>query len=445
VPGRKSFTYIVLLFMLTVMVTVSEIGVIHANDDNNGGGQSVYVIPIEKEVERGLEAFLSRTTEEAVEEGADHIIFEINTPGGRVDAAGNIASDLQALDIPTTSFVVNQALSAGSYIALNTDNIYMRPQATMGSSGVITGDGNAADEKAQSAWLAAMRSAAESKGRDPLYAAAMADPSIDLPEIGSPEGDYLTLDPSTALEVGYSEGTVGDRVELLHELGLSDASVIEMETSFAEEVARFLTNPVVIPILLSLGSLGLIVELYSPGFGVPGTIGILSLVLFFYGHIVAGLAGSEAIILLVIGIGLIVAEIFVAGGILGLLGVAAIIVSLFMSGYDIGHMSMSISIAFLVSLGAAVVLFRRIGMDKGVFRHIILKDENTTELGYVSTVNRLELIGLEGETDTPLRPSGAAVFNDERLDVVSEGAFIDANTKVKIVKVEGARIVVREI
>ncbi len=345
-PGKKIFIYIVLLIMIAVMSAAGNNGMIHAEDDEQGGGQSVYVIPIEKEVERGLEAFLSRTTEEAVEEGADHIIFEINTPGGRVDAAGNIASELQSLDIPTTSFVINQALSAGSYIALNTDNIYMRPQATMGSSGVITGDGNAADEKAQSAWLAAMRSAAESKGRDPLYAAAMADPSIDLPEIGSPEGDYLTLDPTTALEVGYSEGTVGDRVELLHELGLSDATVIEMETSFAEEVARFITNPVVIPILLSLGSLGLIVELYSPGFGVPGTIGILSLVLFFYGHIVAGLAGSEAIILLVIGIGLIIAEIFVAGGILGLLGVAAVIGSLFMSGYDVGHISRSISIAF---------------------------------------------------------------------------------------------------
>ena len=444
-PGKKIFIYIVLLIMIAVMSAAGNNGMIHAEDDEQGGGQSVYVIPIEKEVERGLEAFLSRTTEEAVEEGADHIIFEINTPGGRVDAAGNIASELQSLDIPTTSFVINQALSAGSYIALNTDNIYMRPQATMGSSGVITGDGNAADEKAQSAWLAAMRSAAESKGRDPLYAAAMADPSIDLPEIGSPEGDYLTLDPTTALEVGYSEGTVGDRVELLHELGLSDATVIEMETSFAEEVARFITNPVVIPILLSLGSLGLIVELYSPGFGVPGTIGILSLVLFFYGHIVAGLAGSEAIILLVIGIGLIIAEIFVAGGILGLLGVAAVIGSLFMSGYDVGHMSMSISIAFLVAIGTAVVLFRRIGMDKGVFRHIILRDENTTELGYVSTANPLELIGLAGETATPLRPAGAALFNEERIDVVSEGAFIDANSRVKIVKVEGARIVVREI
>src|SRR5699024_4422244 len=142
----------------------------------------VYVIPIESEVERGLVAFLQRTTAEAMEENADHIIFEIDTPGGRVDSAGDIAELMQSIEIPTTSFIVNRALSAGSYIALNTDNIYFKPLGTMGASGVITGDGNAAEGKARSAWLAAMRSAAESQGRDPLYAAAMADETIDLPE-----------------------------------------------------------------------------------------------------------------------------------------------------------------------------------------------------------------------------------------------------------------------
>ncbi|WP_052360671.1 NfeD family protein [Oceanobacillus manasiensis] len=433
-----------ILLLVTVLVFCSPFlkNEVHAE---NGAGKTVYVIPIEKEVERGLEAFLERTTEEAVEQGADHIIFEINTPGGRVDSAGQIAGLLQSLEIPTTSFVVNEALSAGSYIALNTDTIYMRPQATMGASGVITSDGNAANKKAQSAWLASMRSAAESKGRDPLYAAAMADPSIELDEYGAGEGEYLTLTPTIATEVGYSEGTVDDRVELLNELGLSDSTVVEKETTIAEEVARFLTNPVVIPILLSVASLGLIVELYSPGFGVPGSMGIIALILFFYGHFVAGLAGMEAMILLILGVVLLIVEFFVPGGILGLLGIGAIIGSLLMSGYDLGHMSMSIAIAFTVAVLASVILFRRIGMDKGVFRHIILRDQTTTELGYVSTANRLELLGLEGKSVTPLRPAGTAVFDDERLDVISEGSFIETDRNVKIVKVEGARIVVREI
>jgi len=411
----------------------------------NGNGKLVYVIPIEREVERGLEAFLKRTTDEAIEASADHIIFEIDTPGGRVDSAGQIGELLQSQEIPTTSFIINQALSAGSYIALNTNNIYFKPQATMGASGVITGDGNAAEEKAQSAWLAAMRSAAESRGRDPLYAAAMADPSIDLPEYGAPEGKYLTLGPNEALEVGYSEGTVNHRVELLEELNLANATIVETEPAFAEEVARFLTHPTVIPILLSIASLGLIVELYSPGFGVPGTMGIIALVLFFYGHIVAGLAGMEAIILLIVGIILIIAEFFIPGGIIGLIGVGAVIGSLFMSGYDMGHMALSVSIAFIVAIVAAVVLYQRIGLDKGIFRHIILKDQTSTELGYVSAVNRLELIGLEGVALTTLRPSGIGKFDDEQIDIVTEGSFIERGTAIKVVKVEGVRVVVREV
>lgn len=416
---------------------------VHA--ENEGGGKLVYVIPIEDDIERGLEAFLSRTTEEALEAGADHIIFEINTPGGSVEAADNIGTIISKLDIPTTSFIISEALSAGSYIALHTDTIYMTPRARMGASGVINSDGTAADKKAQSAWLKAMTSAAEAGGRDPLYAAAMADPSIDLPELDAPKGEFLTLTPQEALDVGYAEGIVSDRIELLFELGLSEAKIVEQETTVAENVARFITNPIVVSILLSLASLGLIVEIYSPGFGVPGTIGLTSLVLFFYGHVVAGLAGMEAIILLLIGIGLVIAEFFVPGGILGLLGIGAVIGSLFMAGADIGEMTMSIAIAFLVAIIASVILFRRIGLDKGIFRHVILRDRTTTELGYVSNDNRLDLIGMEGVALTALRPSGVAMIGKERVDVVTEGNFIQANTPIKVVKVEGVRVVVREL
>ncbi|MFD1066357.1 NfeD family protein [Oceanobacillus locisalsi] len=410
-----------------------------------GEGETVHIIPIEREVERGLESFIDRAATEAMESGADHIVFEIDTPGGRVDSAGQIGSHIRSLTIPTTAYVVNEALSAGSYIALFSDNIYFNPHATMGASGIINQDGTAADQKAQSAWLAQMRSAAEANGRDPVYAAAMADSSIDLPEYGAPEGQFLTLGPSEAVEVGYAEGIVSDRAELLEELNLSEANVVEAEPSIAEEAARLLTHPVVIPILLSVASIGLIVELYSPGFGVPGILGLISLILFFYGHVVAGLAGMEALVLLLIGIGLIVAEFFVTGGILGVLGIGAVVGSLFMSGYDMVHMSISIGIAFLISVIIAIILFRRIGMNKGIFRHIVLRDSITNEEGYVSSENRLELVGLEGNALTPLRPSGMAELNNEIIDVVTEGSFIDKGKTIKVIRVEGIRVVVREV
>ncbi|MGM8364623.1 NfeD family protein [Virgibacillus sp. W0181] len=443
--GLRNRCYILIAFSLLLLTSHASLSFAEEKSDTGGEDKLVYIIPIENEVERGLEAFLQRTTEEAEAAGANHIIFEIDTPGGRVDSAGQIGKLMQNLDIPTTSYIVNEALSAGSYLALNTDNIYMSPQATMGASGVITQDGTAADKKAQSAWIASMKGAAESKGRDPEYAIAMADADKNLPEYGAPKGEFLTLSPQDAVEVKYAKGIVNNRVELLYELGLSNATIVETETTLAEEVARFVTSPIVIPILLSVASLGLIVELYSPGFGVAGTMGLISLVLFFYGHIIAGLAGMEAIILLVLGIILIILEFFVPGGIIGIIGVGAVIGSLFLSGYDLGHMSMSIAIAFIVAIIAAVILFKSIGLEKGIFRHIILRDRTTSDLGYVSSIARTELIGKTGVAVTPLRPAGIAVFENERLDVVTEGNFIDVNKKVKVVKTEGMRVVVREI
>src|SRR5699024_8035494 len=128
-------------------------------------------------------------------------------------------------------------------------------------------------------------------------------------------------------------------------------------------------------------SLGLIVELYSPGFGVPGIMGILSLVLFFYGHILAGLAGYEAVLLLILGIILIIVEFFISGGIAGLLGVGSIFGSLFLSGEDVGHMAMSISIALIITIAVSVILFKTAGKEKGLLKHVVLNDQVSTENG----------------------------------------------------------------
>lgn len=441
----KKIISVILLCMVSMMLLISTQSFSSIQVQAQGAGKLVYIIPIEDEVERGLEAFLRRTTQEAMEENADHIIFEINTPGGAVDAADGIGQIMQDITIPTTAYIRSRALSAGSYIALFADTIYMNPQATMGASGIITADGNAADAKAQSYWREAMGSAAEAKGRDRIYAEAMADASIDLPEYNAPEGEFLTLGPTKALEVGYSEGTVNHRTELLEILGLSDAMIVETEMTPAESVARFLTNSVVVSILLTLAGLGLVIELYTAGFGLAGSISILSLILFFYGHAVAGLAGLEVFALLLIGIGLIIAEFFVPGGILGGLGVICIIGALLFATESIFAMGMSILIALVISITTAVILYKKIGLEKGVLRHIILSDRATAERGYASFEERNELLGLQGKTITPLRPAGTGLFNNKRIDIVSEGNFIGSDQIVEIVKIDGGRVVVKEI
>lgn len=407
--------------------------------------EKILIVPIEETVEKGLYAFLNRAVQTAEEENASAIIFEINTPGGAVDAAGQIGRLLTSTNIKTISFVNKQALSAGAYIALNTDEIYMVPGSTMGSAAIIDQQGNAAGKKAESYWFAAMQSAAAQTDRDPVYALAMADESVDLPDLGAPKGKLLTLTAEQAKEVGYSEGTVDSRAELLKVLGFEGADIQTIDESFAEKVARFITHPVVIPILLSIGSLGLVLELYSPGFGIPGLMGLSALLLFFYGHMVAGLAGYETLILFVIGIGLIIAEFFLPGGIAGIAGIAAVLGSLFLAADNAAHMGMSILIAMGVSILASILMIKVFGKKMKFFKKIILTDSTNTEKGYISNKSRLELLGHEGYALTALRPSGTVVIGDERIDVVSEGGFILKGAKIKVVKAEGSRIVVREV
>ncbi len=437
---RSVFKHIaVISFLFAFILMLIPVNGTSANND------IVYTVPVEETVEKGLYAFLSRAVHTAEEEGADAIIFELNTPGGAVDAAGEIGKLLTSTDIKTISFVNKQALSAGAYIALNTDEIYMVPGSTMGSAAIIDQSGNTAGKKAESYWFSAMESAAQQSNRDPIVARAMADESIEIPELGLGNDELLTLTPDQALEVNYSEATVANMDELVQQLGFENAEIRSMEESFSEKLARFLTNPVIIPILLSIGSIGLVVELYSPGFGVPGFMGLSALLLFFYGHLVAGLAGYETLILFVIGIGLLIAEFFLPGGLAGLLGAGAIIASLFMASGNVVHMGISILIAISAAILVSILLVKVFGKKMKFFRKMILTDSTNTEKGYVSNTNRTELIGTEGYALTALRPAGTVVISNERIDVVSEGGFIQKDAKVRVVKAEGSRIVVREL
>ena len=435
---RKRWWTVILIF------TFCLIG-IAGPQSGNANADKVYIVPLQNEVEKGLSNFLKRAIATAEKDGAEAIIFDINTPGGAVDAADEIGETFANTEIKTIAFVNNRALSAGAFISLNAEEIYMVPGATMGAAAVITSDGNAADKKAQSYWLANMQKAAESSGRDPVYAKAMADEDIDLPEYGAGKGKLLTLTASQAIEVGYSEGTVENQQELLKKLGYEKAELVRFGESFADKVARFLTNPIVIPILLSIGTIGLVVELYSPGFGLPGFAGLSSLLLFFYGHMVSGLAGYETFILFLVGIGLLLLEFFLPGGIVGTIGFIAIIASFFLAAGDVEHMAIALFIALIAGFIASVVLIKVFGKRMTTFNRIILTDSTSTESGYVSNINRNDLIGKEGILVTDLRPSGTLLLEGERIDVVSEGSFVMRGTHVKVIKTEGSRIVVRPL
>lgn len=427
------------IFLLAIFFFILSVGMADANSE------TVYIIPVENEVERGLEAFIKRSIREAEKQKAERIILEIHTPGGFVHAAGNIAQLLRETNIKTTAFIKKDALSAGAYIALNADEIVMTPGSRIGAAAIIDQEGNMADEKMHSAWLADMKASAELNGRDPIFALAMADPEIDLPEYDAEKGKLLTLTASQALAVGYAEALVEDRNELLAYLNMENAKIVESELTVSERIARFVTHPVIVPILLTLASLGLVLELYSPGFGIPGFIGLASLFLYFFGHMLAGFAGWEALILLLAGLILLFIEIFTPGfGIFGISGIVSIFISIFLtSSATFVDTLLYVMIAMMTTIAASALYIRFFGY-KGFLKRLVLADNLSTDLGYVANETNQDIVGQIGMAATPLRPSGRMELNGKFFDVVSEAGFVEQGKPVVVIESKGSRIVVHE-
>lgn len=227
---------------------------------------------------------------------------------------------------------------------------------------------------------------------------------------------------------------------------VSLSPVVQAETgSIGEDITGFLIHPIVVTIVLSIAMLGLLLELFTPGLTFPGIVGLGALALFFISHWIEGFVGFDSIILLIIGFGFFFLEIFLPGGIAAFLGLAAILLSIWLTGSDMRTTGIAILIALIAASAGMVILVKFFGKRLQLFSKVILTDSTDTKSGYVSTVNRLELIGQTALTMTALRPSGTIKLNDEHIDAVSEGRYIEAKKDVKIIKVEGSRIVVREL
>jgi membrane-bound serine protease (ClpP class) len=413
--------------------------------------QQVYRIPIEGTIDMGLGPYVKRSLESALEAGAQFVVLDINTPGGRVDAAWQIVDAVQESSVPVYAYV-DRALSAGAMIALSTRAIYMRPGATIGAATPIIGSGEKASEKMVSAMRSEFRALAEAQGLDPRVAEAMVDEDIAVPGVVE-AGKLLTLSADEALAVGYARGEFATLDGLLVELGARNASVLTVSPNWAENLVRFLTNPVVAPLLLTLGFLGLLFEVKTPGFGVGGLAGLIGLGLFFGAHLIVGLAGLEELILIGVGLVLIALEVFVIPGfgITGALGIVAVAAGVIMSMLGRFPTLMDLSTAFL----AVIVALALTGAFSYAFlRHlkwsrrlggIFLREATTKEAGYISGDVRQDLVGHVGVAATTLRPAGVGIFGRDRIDVVTEGPYIKEGTKIEVIRSEGYRHVVREV
>lgn len=414
-------------------------------------GSSVYVIPVNMTVESGLASFLDRALSEAEEAGAALAVLEIDTPGGSLSSAEKIGERIRTAKVPTVAFVKGKAASAGAYIALNANDIYMAPGSTIGAAMVVNGAGEAVDSpKIVSFWRAQMRAAADLNGRDPLIAEGMVDPGlvVELQPLGKtkPKGEIISLSADEAVKVGYAKATAATADAVVAAEGLTNLLVVHENPTLAERVSQTLTSPAVMTLLLIVGIAGVLIELVVPGFGVPGIVGLLAFGLYFFGQHVAGFAGRESLVLFVAGIVFIVLEMFVPSfGILGLLGGAGIVSGVVTAAYDTGNAFESLGYALLIAL-VLVVIVAYIFRKRGIWNRFILSERLTTEQGYVpSGDGREQLVGMRGTALSLLRPAGVADIGGRRVDVITSGEFVEKGTALEVVSADGTRILVKAL
>jgi membrane-bound serine protease (ClpP class) len=414
---------------------------------------AVYRVPVHGVIELGVAPFVERSIQEAQQAGAAAVILELETPGGRVDAAERIANAIEDSEIPVYAFINRHAYSAGALIALATDRIYMRPASVMGAATPVVGSGEKAPEKIVSAMRSQMRALAEARELDPRVAEAMVDEDIAIEGVVE-AGKLLTLTTEEAVGLNYA-AEVEDWDALLQELDLGAAPVRVMGVNWAERIVRFLSNPIVAPFLLSLGFLGLIAEIKSPGLGLAGLAGLLSLSLFFGSHMILGLAGIEDLILFGAGVVLIGVEIFIIPGfgLFGVLGGVGVLAGVYLSLLggipttpDFAQAGAILSTSILIILLTSWALLRHLPQSSRLTRSgVFLVTKGTRSEGWASAARRPDLVGREGVALTDLRPSGTVLVGEERVDAVSESAWIEDGTMVRVVSSEGYRHVVRPL
>lgn len=414
----------------------------------------VYIAYIENEIDLGLAPYISRAISDADKAGADAIIFKINTFGGRVDAATQIKDAILASNVPTVAFVNNRAISAGALITISCQRIVMVPGSSIGAATVVDQTGEKVSEKYQSYMRSEMRSTAERNGRRTDVAEAMVDERVVIKGLVD-STQLVTLTAEEALEYGIADTLLTKIEDVLEFLDLMGAEIIRVESNWAEDVVRFLNNPIISSLLILIGFFGLFAEVKTPGWGVPGTAGIIALALFFGTSYILQLATIVEILMFIAGLLLIATEIFIIPGfgIAGISGILLVIASLFLSliggrpflDFEIISMAIIQLAAAITGAFILILLLAKFLPKSTVFNKLVLSTSTSADRGYVSNPDYKSLIGKEGVALTTLRPAGTAEIDGQKYDVVADSEYIKNGTKIKVLKTEGMRVVVVQI
>jgi len=428
----------------------------------------VHVVVVDGEIDLGISALLERAVSEAGAAGAAALIIRIDTPGGRLDAVLRMRDVLLGATVPTVAFVDRDAFSAGALVAIAAERLWLAPGAVIGAATPVLGDGSSADEKTLSAVRAVFRATANERGRDPLVAEAMVDPALVVDGLVG-RGELVTMDVAQAVERGYADGIAGDLDALLVALGLDTRDRVDVTPALAERLVRVLTSGIVAGLLLTVGIWLLVGDvLGGGGLGLGAALGSLSIATFLFGHLLAGLAGIESVILVTLGIVLILVEVLVLPGV-GVVGVSGVLALLggavlamvdrdaeivpraaFISAFNVAGFAFLAAVALLVGLllfiGRSTARGTTRGGDSGEGAPVSRFERRGNRLVLATDVggpHDAGLIGATGVALTDLRPAGAAEIGGERVDVVAEAGYLPAGSALVVVLDEGYRRVVR--
>ncbi len=437
----------------------------------------IMLIPIRQSIMPPQLFQMRRGVNRALEEEVDAIVLIVDSPGGRVDIMQKNVNLIIDTGIPTFTLVENGdygAISAAAIISLATDRIYMQPRSKIGDAmPIVQGQelGDNQREKIETYMDALVRTVAQAKGRDEMMIRAMVRRTLEYKledgRVISEAGQILTMTNVEAAELKpdgtpiLSEATVTDLDAMLAELGLENAEQIQEESTWADQIALWITR---LSPLLMMGALAFFyLEVNSPGIGWMGGLAVLLFSVVMFGHNVAGLAGYEDILIVILGMVLILVEILVTPG-FGLLGGSGIVLLIggllnaMISRYpgnpgdleglvnfdNVGMAVTNVSLALIGSVGLFAVFLKQLD-EQGVFgRRLVL----ATQLSGASPdtlpeqAEEQSLVGEQGLSLTPLSPSGTVRIHGKDLDAMSDGTYIEAKAQVTVQAERGGRIIV---
>ena len=453
--------------------------------------RKVYVIPVRDDIMPPLVYVIRRGVKEAMENNADLLVLDMDTNGGRVDTTQEIIGIIEKFRGETVTYVNKHAFSAGSFIAVGTKKIFMAPGSVIGAAAPIVlspGGGGVEqmpetyEKKMTSAVAAEVRATAVRNGHNPAVVEAMVNKSKGLTiddKVIVKEGELLTLtDQEAAREYGnpskplLSAGTVEDLDALLAKLGFAGAQRIDVKPTGTEKLGTWLNA--IAPLLLIIGVIGIYIEFKTPGFGLPGIIGITAFALYFVAGYVSGFSGLAWLIVFIVGLALVVVEFFFYPGtvVIGLIGATLMLVSIIMALVDVypaappsipspGPVSLpgwpqlpgfegferSMNNLLLAVLGSAIGVWiaSRYLPKTSVYRAIVSDSASGVGTEAVIAQQRSAMLGAEGLALSNLRPGGKAQFGDKILDVVTQGDLIAKGARVRVIGFSAAEAIVEVI